>query len=766
MIGRQRSSPTPSNTRRAAVARKLEVLPTPFSGFHRSNSSWGSLPSSGSGLSLADSPPARAQTYFSSRPNRPRRLRAWLIAFSILVIVTLIAASYRSSSVSQLQNLNQQAQSKDFGSAAKYFKPGAIWRDTDGVVIQAHAGCVIHHHGLYYMYGENKAGRTYQPKNPGGWSTSHVDMIGVSVYTSKDLLRWEPHGLALRPFQHPDLIAGNVLERPKVLYNANTSQFVMWMHIDTSDYEAARIGVAVADHPLGPFQYLRSFRPHGQQSRDLTIFKDDDGLAYVAYSSEDNLVMHISQLAPDFLSPQAAYVRRLINRRREAPSIFKHSGWYFMLTSGCTGWEPNRAEVFATRNIMGEWVSLGNPCTGATFLEHANTFFSQGYFVLGVAGQPGHFIFMADMWDPDNLGASRYVWLPMWVMDGRFQPRYSAEAVQTIRQVRPRPAAAHDERHSEMEQAARHGQTADQQQPMPGSLSNSKLPQREPKPQKAPVTRMTDFDFHLQHVASPPPEHSASETDGKVLSPAQSASTTAIKLDLADSQLHKSELIQTLSPPLKATTTSQGLSPDLPTAALGQRKLVPIDPLEDIPSSPLLDTRSAVVLRKLAHVSPSVDDYDAATSHQPMSFAGASFEQGRTSGSGSGQQAHQASVETFKDSGSQQSALSEGFEQHTQAQPSDKTVHKPGRKLVAASSQQEQAITLKVQQTVHRNSEAQTVAAAASERRHAGSVREQEIIKPIQKPHLPIDVIVHWYDAWQLDDLDHGPPEAALLDLV
>ncbi len=79
------------------------------------------------------------------------------------------------------------------------------------------------------------------------------------------------------------------------------------------------------------------------------VGQDEDGRAYVAYSSEENLVMHISQLAPDYLSPLPTYVRRLVNRRREAPSIFKHSGWYFMLTSGCTGWEPNRAEVFATR---------------------------------------------------------------------------------------------------------------------------------------------------------------------------------------------------------------------------------------------------------------------------------------------------------------------------------------------------------------------------------------------------------------------------------
>ena len=37
----------------------------------------------------------------------------------------------------------------------------------------------------------------------------------------------------------------------------------------------------------------------------------------------------------------------------------------------------------------------------------------QGYFVLGVPGQAGHFIFMADMWDPDNLGSSRQALLPV-----------------------------------------------------------------------------------------------------------------------------------------------------------------------------------------------------------------------------------------------------------------------------------------------------------------------------------------------------------------
>lgn len=38
-------------------------------------------------------------------------------------------------------------------------------------------------------------------------------------------------------------------------------------------YRLASAGVAISDSPTGPFTYLRSFRPHGQECRDMTIFK-------------------------------------------------------------------------------------------------------------------------------------------------------------------------------------------------------------------------------------------------------------------------------------------------------------------------------------------------------------------------------------------------------------------------------------------------------------------------------------------------------------
>ena len=58
-------------------------------------------------------------------------------------------------------------------------------------------------------------------------------------------------GLALPAGQHPDLDPKKVVERPRVLYNDPTQRFVMWMHIDTSDYELASCGMATSASPTG-----------------------------------------------------------------------------------------------------------------------------------------------------------------------------------------------------------------------------------------------------------------------------------------------------------------------------------------------------------------------------------------------------------------------------------------------------------------------------------------------------------------------------------
>eukprot|EP00249_Psilotum_nudum_P018909 c27015_g1_i2 orf=193-1605(-) len=301
----------------------------------------------------------------------------------------------------------------------KYFYPGRVWHDTEASPIQAHGGAVLYipQTRTYYWYGENKDGRTFQAYKR---ATARVDVIGVSCYSSKDLLSWKNEGIVLAAEKNNkthDLYTGNVLERPKVIYNDRTQQFVMWMHIDDANYTKAFVGVAASSSPIGPFHYITGGRPHGFDSRDMTLFKDDDGQAYLVYSSEENSVLHIGVLTDDYLDLKRVVRKMLVGQHREAPAVFKYRGLYYMITSGCTGWAPNTALVHSAESMFGPWDTLGNPCVGGNEDFRRTTFFSQGTFVLSLPGLHDMFIFMADRWNPHNLSDSRYVWLPL-TMDG------------------------------------------------------------------------------------------------------------------------------------------------------------------------------------------------------------------------------------------------------------------------------------------------------------------------------------------------------------
>jgi hypothetical protein len=297
---------------------------------------------------------------------------------------------------------------------------GKVLFDTDGKPVNAHGPGVMYHQGVYYLFGEIKNGKTWLV--PGqNWEDYRVPAGGISCYSSTDLKNWKYRGIALKPVVNDpgnDLDTGRVIERPKVIYNEHTKKFVMWMHIDKNDYNYSRGGVAISDSPAGPYQYQGSIKPNDQMLRDMTLFKDEDGKAYLIYSSEDNNTMHVCLLSDDYLKPTTTYVRIFENKKRESPAIFKNKGKYYLITSGCSGWSPNAASYSVADNIMGPWEEQGNPCKGP---DAEVTFFSQGAFVLPVAGRPGKYIFMGDVWNKTDLEKSAYLWLPLSINDGNIE---------------------------------------------------------------------------------------------------------------------------------------------------------------------------------------------------------------------------------------------------------------------------------------------------------------------------------------------------------
>ena len=284
--------------------------------------------------------------------------------------------------------------------------------DSAGEVLHSHGGHILAHEGYYYLYGEDRRAG-----------------LKVSVYRSRDLREWEYRGTALsidspvvghpltrndRRLRNPQEQPGKTwnlgvtIERPKVLYNARTGKFVMWMHFeDGNNYRCAHAAVASCDRPDGEFVYHGSFRPCGEMSRDCTLFQDDDGRAYFISASRDNADLHIYRLSADYLSIDVMIGSYFPQQYREAPALFKRNGVYFLISSECTGWEPNQGRYSWARSIGGPWAEqrpFGSP----------TTFDTQPAFVLEVPGTEGkRYLYVGDRWDPTEYFHSRYIVLPL-----------------------------------------------------------------------------------------------------------------------------------------------------------------------------------------------------------------------------------------------------------------------------------------------------------------------------------------------------------------
>ncbi|MDD3277300.1 MAG: family 43 glycosylhydrolase [Lachnospiraceae bacterium] len=337
---------------------------------------------------------------------------------------------------------------------------GETMYDTNGNQIQAHGGQIqrltVDGKQKWYWIGEDKT-NDYRPVG------------GIHIYSSEDLYNWDDEGVVLRTMEDPeqfetdpyfselygtlteeeqaeifiDLDKNNtVMERPKMLYNDKTGKYVIWFHADgripgsDADYGKAKAGIAVSDSPTGPFKFLGSYKLHhagdnygydGEEGigsvRDMNLFKDDDGTAYVIYSSEGNETTYISRLNEDYTGlakPQGEavegedFTRNFEKWSREAPAMFKYKDKYYIVNSGCTGWSPNPAQYAVADAPMGPWTSMGDPCPD---WGKETTYDTQSTCVFPVDAQKGQYIYMGDRWNAGDLSESRYVWIPV-----EFQP--------------------------------------------------------------------------------------------------------------------------------------------------------------------------------------------------------------------------------------------------------------------------------------------------------------------------------------------------------
>jgi len=285
-------------------------------------------------------------------------------------------------------------------------KNGGLWYDTDGNVVQAHGAGFLRVGDTWYMIGEDRS----QSWNP-----------DVNMYSSKDLQTWKFEGKVIENgVTHPGLGTERFIERPKIMYNKKTHKYVIWCHWEGKNYGASEAAVFYSDKITGPYTFHKGERPLGIKSRDCNVFVDNDGTAYFVSTIEENQHLGFFRLSDDYLD--AVECTQLFKgQRREAPAMVRVDDTYYMLSSACTGWEPNQCKLATSSRMTRDW-------SGLTDIGDRIAYDTQAASILTVKGtKQTTYLYVGDRWMDPDLPNSKTIIFPITFKDGKCDFTYREE---------------------------------------------------------------------------------------------------------------------------------------------------------------------------------------------------------------------------------------------------------------------------------------------------------------------------------------------------
>ena len=300
-------------------------------------------------------------------------------------------------------------------------RSGVPWYDASGGLMNAHGAGFFKVGGTYYMVGEKRTAANVSVYG-NEWETNYV---GVECYSSSDLMTWNDQGLALGVGTAGTGIDGTKpVERPKVLYNAATNTYVMYLHEWSSLSNAGGpYGVATSSSPCSGYVYrgdLKDSAGNTPITGDIGVFADTNAAGYLLSTNGT-----ILSLSSDYRTVTGTAASGIFSNA-EAPAMFKIGSTYFLLSSSQTWWHSNDNFYATATSVAGPWTYRGLFAPSGN-----NTFNSQTTFVLPVTGTTGTtFVYMGDRWCDKCQLSSTFVWQPLSVSGttmsiGNFHPQWS-----------------------------------------------------------------------------------------------------------------------------------------------------------------------------------------------------------------------------------------------------------------------------------------------------------------------------------------------------
>ncbi len=186
------------------------------------------------------------------------------------------------------------------------------------------------------------------------------------VYSTTDMKEWTYHGPIMEPTDFEwavsDAWASQVIEKNGKFYFYTTVQH-------GPPHNSKAVGVAVADHPLGPYKDAKGSAlvydamtptpedPHDWDDIDPTVFTDDEGATWVSWG---NMHLYLAKLKPNMIEFDGPIQEIYLPNYTEGPWIHKREETYY-LTSPCFAHQNMYEKICYAMapQITGPWTYKG-----------------------------------------------------------------------------------------------------------------------------------------------------------------------------------------------------------------------------------------------------------------------------------------------------------------------------------------------------------------------------------------------------------------------
>lgn len=326
-------------------------------------------------------------------------------SFTAALIVAIFWICSPASLPAQMQNI----------------KNNRFWDTVDGQPIFSQGGGIFRFVDpksgteKYFWYGVEYREAALYRNDPSVTQTKDF-FLGVTCYTSTDLVNWKSEGYALtrdNVVKHHERTSW--MGRMGVVYVPEMKKYAMFIqHVD-------QLLILTSDLPAGPFEWHHRKNMEAitgtTNTGDQTVFTDyDTGKSYLVYSNgRGRNRIFISEIGvADRKIDLLDHTQIFRGAGREGNCMFKYRGRYYMFASNLYGWDSSYAYYLVADDIRGPYLPENNMLITPGSMDDYAHVTQTGFFVNVKGSKQETVVYCGDRWANfagNGLGYNQ--WVPL-----------------------------------------------------------------------------------------------------------------------------------------------------------------------------------------------------------------------------------------------------------------------------------------------------------------------------------------------------------------